>query len=46
MKEGADNIQTKIQAKAESVLKQGGDVSRGKCPYTYFSLLFWFRIFF
>lgn len=30
MKEGAETVQTKIQAKAESVLKQGGDMSKGK----------------
>jgi hypothetical protein len=28
MKEGAETVQTKIQAKAESVLKQGGDMSK------------------
>lgn len=31
MKEGAEQVQTKIQAKAESVLKHGGDSSRGEC---------------
>lgn len=30
MKEGAENVQTKIQAKAESVLKQQMDAYKGK----------------
>lgn len=30
MKEGAETVQTKIQAKAESVLKHGADSSKGK----------------
>lgn len=29
MKEGAENVQTKIQAKAESVLKHGLDSAKG-----------------
>lgn len=30
MKEGAEQVHTKIQAKAESVLKHGPDSSKGK----------------
>lgn len=35
MKEGAENVQTRIQAKAESVLKQGADSSRSKLVLFY-----------
>lgn len=39
MKEGAETVQTKIQAKAESVLKQGADSSRGREFIFYVNLI-------
>lgn len=33
MKEGAENVQTKVQAKLDSVVKNVGDSGKGKLRY-------------
>lgn len=38
MREGAETMHTKIQAKAESVLKHGADYAKGKLYYLLFYL--------
>lgn len=46
MKEGAETVQTKIQAKAESVLKQGGEFNKGELFFDFFIYLhvLWIQI--
>lgn len=46
MKEGAETVQTKIQAKAESVLKQGGEFSKGKLffDFSFIYIVLWIQI--
>lgn len=34
MKEGAENVQTKVQAKLDSVVKNVGDSGKGKFRYS------------
>lgn len=42
VKEGAQNVHTKIQAKAESVLKHGVDASRGTQASVCVEFIRWF----
>lgn len=44
MKEGAEQVHTKIQAKAESVLKQGPDSSKGEY-FIFLTMLYYLKMY-